>query len=95
MPHNEQRRIMAIHGSITLNGISDRELGKIWEFKAKDGNKFNFQPNALQPVLVNGVQQGTYNNVTFTWTDEVGFKVVHEIVGYLLKKDEQATAVNQ
>jgi hypothetical protein len=82
---------MAIQGSITLNGISDSELGKIWEFKARDGNKFTFQPNALQPVMMNSAQTGIYNNVIFQWTDEVGFKVVHDIIGYLLKKDEQAS----
>ena len=86
---------MAIHGSITLNGISDGELGKIWEFKAQNGNKFTFQPNAIQPVMMNSTQTGKYNNVIFHWTDEAGFQVVHEITGYLLKKDEQAAATNQ
>jgi hypothetical protein len=80
---------MAIQGSITLNGITDKELGKIWEFKAKDGTKFTFQPNQMQPLVTNGVQQGIYNNVVFGWTDEKGLQVVHEILDYLLKKDEK------
>lgn len=86
---------MAIQGQITLNGISDTELAKIWEFKAKDGNKFTFQPNQMQPVMQNNTQTGKYNNVVFHWTNEEGLKVVHEIMTYLLKKDENVTAVNQ
>jgi len=86
---------MAIHGSITLNGVSDKELGKIWEFKTKDGTKFTFQPNQMQPVTTNGVQHGIYNNAVFGWTDEKGLAVVHQILGYLIKKDEQTAATNQ
>jgi len=88
---------MAIQGTITLNGISDREMVRIWEFKAKDGNKFAFSPNQMQPVNVPNTNNfsGVYNNVVFSWKDEVGLKVVHEILDYLLNKDKQATAVNQ
>jgi hypothetical protein len=87
---------MAIHGSITLNGISDKEMVRIWEYKAKDGTKFLFAPNQMQPAVgPNNQPNGTYNNVVFSWKDEIGLKVVHEIIDYLLKKDEQATVVNQ
>jgi hypothetical protein len=86
---------MAIQGQITLNGISDSELAKIWEFKAKDGDKFSFLPNQMQPVMQNNTQTGKYNNVAFHWTDGEGLRVVHEIMTYLLKKDENTTAVNQ
>jgi hypothetical protein len=85
-----------VTGTITLNGVTDKELAKIWEFKAKDGKNFAFLPNQMQPVIINNNQPtGTYNNVTFSWKDELGLKVVHEIMTFLLKKDEQATAVNQ
>ncbi len=87
---------MAATGQITLNGISDKEMVRIWEYKAKDGNKFTFQPNQLQPV--NNQQQqftGIYNNVIFSWRDDEGLKIVHEILGFLLKKEQQATAANQ
>jgi hypothetical protein len=86
---------MATTGSITLNGISDKELAKIWELKAKHEGKFNFQPNAMQPVYLNNNPQqptGKYNNVTFTWQEDAGLKVVHEVIEYILKKDEQAIA---
>lgn len=86
---------MAATGSITLNGISDNELAKIWELKAKHEGKFNFQPNALQPVYQNNNQQlptGKYNNVIFNWPDDVGLKIVHEVIEYILKKDEHAIA---
>jgi hypothetical protein len=89
---------MSIQGSITLNGVSDKELAKIWEFKARDGNKFTFMPNQMQPVNVNNNPTGftgKYNNVVFQWADAVGLKVVHEILDYLLKSNEQVTAVAQ
>lgn len=87
---------MAATGSITLNGISDKEMVRIWEYKAKDGKNFTFQPNAMQPL--NGPQNqftGFYNNVVFSWRDDEGLKIVHEIIGFLLKKEQQATAANQ
>ena len=89
---------MAATGSITLNGISDKEMVRIWEYKAKDGNKFTFLPNQLQPV--NNPQNsnqftGIYNNVVFSWKDDSGLHIVHEILGFLLKKEEQAKAANQ
>jgi hypothetical protein len=88
---------MAIDGSITLNGVSDREMVRIWEYKAKDGTKFTFTPQTMHPVNDPRNQQftGVYNNVTFSWKDEVGLKVVHEILDYLLKKDQIPTAVAQ
>lgn len=90
---------MAIQGTITLNGVSDSEMVRIWEYKTKDGNKFIFHPNQMQPVNLNNNPAqftGKYNNVVFSWTDEIGLNIVHEILRYLLKKDEQQPmAANQ
>jgi len=90
---------MAIQGSVTLNGVSDGEMVRIWEYKNRDGNKFVFHPNLMQPINLNNNPAqftGRYNNVVFNWTDEIGLNIVHEILGYLLKKDEQQTkAANQ
>lgn len=86
---------MATAGSITLNGVSDKELGRIWELKAKHENKFGFQPNAMQPIYLNNNPSqptGKYNNVVFTWQEDAGLKAVHEVIDYILRKDEQVTA---
>lgn len=85
---------MATTGTITLNGISDKELARIWELKAKHQGKFNFQPNVLQPITQGNQQMptGRYNNVVFNWPDDEGLKIVHEVIEYILKKDEQSTA---
>lgn len=80
-------------GSIIINGITDKEMVRIWEFKAQHGNAFSFNPQQIQTVP----NQGTpyYNNVVFQWNGESGLKVMHEILSYLLKKEEKAEAVGQ
>jgi len=80
-------------GNIALNGITDKEMVRIWEFKAQNPNAFHFNPQQFQPVA----NQGTtyYNNVSFQWTGETGLKVMQEIISYLLKKEEKAAAVGQ
>jgi hypothetical protein len=80
-------------GNIILNGITDREMVKIWEFKAKNEGVFNFNPQQFQIVSNQGHSYN--NNVAFNWTGEAGLKVMHEIIGYLLKKEERAEAVGQ
>lgn len=50
----------------------------------------------MQPVNTPNQQfTGKYNNVIFGWTDKVGLSVVHQIIGYLLHKDEKPKAVNE
>jgi hypothetical protein len=81
-------------GSVTVNGITDRELAEILEIKARTtSNIFSFTPQSLQPAS-NG-QQNWYNGATFTWNTEQGFIIVHEIISFLLKKDEKAKAQGQ
>jgi hypothetical protein len=83
-------------GSITLNGITDSELVKILEFKVKHEGKFTFNPQTLQIVPNRPPAQETvYNNAIFHWQNEEGLRVVHEIMGYLLKKEERREAVAQ
>ena len=84
---------MAITGTITLNGVTDKQMIRVWEYKATAGNSFTFQPNALQPQIT--VTGTSYNNLIFAWQSEPGMKVVHEIIDFLLKKEEQLMAVNQ
>lgn len=76
-------------GTITLNGITDKELAKIWEVKARNEKAFLFQPNQMHAT---GTQQGEpfYNNVVFQWSSEAGLAIVHEVLSFLLKKEEKA-----
>ena len=39
--------------------------------------------------------QPCYNNVVFNWTGEAGLLIVHEVLTFLLKKEEKAEAVTQ
>ena len=71
-------------GTITINGITDRELIQILESKMRNEGKVNFSPSALQIQNKPG-QETAYNNAILVWTSEEGFKAVHEIIGVLLK----------
>jgi len=93
-----------VNGSITLNGVTDAEMARIWEMKAKHGSKFNFVPGFTpnppvprpgQPYQQQQQQQHqpvTYSNVMFTWSDPAGLSIVHEVITYLLKKEEKTEA---
>lgn len=98
-----------VTGNIVLSGLTDREMARIWEMKAKYGEAFNFVPN-MQVIPPNQPQQRpgypqvpqhqqypytTYNNVTFNWHDVRGLEIVHEVISYLLKKEEKAEVVAQ
>jgi hypothetical protein len=83
------------NGSITVNGITDKELVKILEIKMKHEGQFFFNPQQLQVTNVNrpGLpQESVYNNAVFTWGSEAGLDAVYQIMGYLLKKEERQQA---
>jgi len=87
---------MIANGSITINGISDSELVLILDFKIKHEGKFTFNPQQLQVARAAQPDLETlYNNAIFSWPNEQGLQVIHEIIGKLLKKEEHATAVGQ
>ena len=80
-------------GTITLNGITDKELVKILEIKIRHEGQFHFNPQQLQPVPNRQQNQETvYNNAYFSWSAEPGLQAVHEVIGYLLKKEERKEA---
>jgi|SRR6516165_8621564 len=72
-------------GTITLNGVTDRELIQILESKMRNEGKFSFSPSALQ-IQNKPNQETAYNNAILVWTNEDGLKAVHEIIGVLLNK---------
>jgi len=80
-------------GSITINGITDKELVKILEIKMKHEGQFFFNPQQLQISPQNRSGQETaYNNAVFTWGTESGLDAVYQIMAYLLKKEERQQA---
>jgi hypothetical protein len=59
--------------------------------KARNERAFLFQPNQMHAA---GSPQGEpfYNNVVFQWSSEAGLAIVHEVLTFLLKKEEKAEA---
>lgn len=79
-------------GTITLNGITDRELIQILESKIKNDGKFTFNPQLLQLSAGRTSQETSYNNAIFTWINAEGLKAIHDITGLLLKSQSVAVA---
>jgi hypothetical protein len=81
-------------GTITLNGISDRELIQILESKIRNEGKFTFNPQLLQLNQGRTSQETSYNNAIFTWTSEEGLKAIHDITGLLLSEQAKKVVVS-
>jgi hypothetical protein len=77
-----------INGSIALSGVTDKEMERIWAFKAKHGTRLQFNPQVIQ--VSNRPEATTYNNVVFTYSDLHSFNVVAEIVNELHKQESKA-----
>ena len=83
------------NGVLTLNGVTDQELVKILEVKIRHENAFNFNPQQMQNAGMTNVgnkPSAVYNNVALHWPNEKGLAAVHEIVNFLLKKEEKSVA---
>lgn len=76
---------LTMTGSITLNGVSDAEMAKVFELKAKHGPALLFNPQHVQPIV--NSNPPAYNNVQFSWSTADGFHLVHEVVSALAKKE--------
>lgn len=83
-----------ITGQITLNGVSDTELIRILETKARHEGKFNFTPQQLQPTSQNvgGKAVPRYNNANLQWNSEEGGKIVIDLARKLLLEAEGSPA---
>lgn len=69
-------------GQITLNGISDPQVAKVFEFKTAHEGQFVVSFNS-QPIQ-QGNQPPTYNSFNISWANDAGLKLVLELVGSLL-----------
>lgn len=67
-------------GNIVLNGISDKQVAKTFEFKVGHEKDFNIT-FAVQPQ---GNQPASYNGLNISWQNDGGLKAVLELVQLLL-----------
>lgn len=79
--------MVVFSGSLSINGIEDRELIKILEVKSRTEGSFIFNPQALQAQGAQGGRPAYYNNVSLGWNTEAGLNAAHEILTFLLKKE--------
>ena len=86
--------MLSCTGTITLNGITDRELIQILENKIKNEGKFTFNPQLLQLHQGRTSQETSYNNAIFTWTSEEGLRAIHDITGMLLREQGKKEVVS-
>src|SRR5260370_40362862 len=91
-PHGEQRRKSMFTGSVTINGVSDKDLVKILEVTIKHEKVVQFNPNQLQVLNTNQPSQQLYDNVVLIWQNEDGMFAVHKIISILLEKEERSEA---
>ena len=92
-----------VTGQIRLDGVTDREMARIWDMKARHGDAFAFIPQGIQVVYPQPQPQRpgypqqpqpqqhqtpTYSNVVFTWSNPRGLEIVSEVITYLLMKEE-------
>ena len=94
-----------VTGNITLSGVTDREMARVWETKAKHGDAFTFNPQGIQVVQSGAAQPARpgmppqpvktytiYNNVQFSWKDQKGLEIVQEVIAYFLRVEESTAA---
>ena len=70
------------HGTLTLNGVTDKQLIKIIEIKDKSAGKLNFNPNS--PIGQTGQPQPNkpellINNVVLQFSEKDGAKFAAEL----------------
>jgi protein-arginine kinase len=88
------------HGSVTLNGVTDKELVKLLEIKMGHESSLSFNPslmqvqNVPQPGPAGNVAQ-VYNNVVLGWANDNGLEALRNIVNMLISKEEKVKAVGQ
>ncbi len=70
------------NGSMVLNGITEKQLVVILQFKLAHEGQLAFSPQALQ--VASNPPNVIYNNAGFSWTNEPQLRLVLELVGSLL-----------
>ncbi len=58
-------------GTIVLNGVTDKQLAKIMEFKVSHEAQFSFALNQAQPVQLPQNQPAITNNIILAWQNDL------------------------
>jgi hypothetical protein len=65
-------------GSMVLNGVSEKNLVTILQFKLTHEGQFNFSPQSLQPA--SGPPNVLYNNAQLNWGNDEQLKLVIQLL---------------
>lgn len=82
--------MLTFTGSVSLNNVTDSEMAKIWEAKARHGEKIQFNPQQFQ--IVHTQQGARYNNVQFTYGDLHILNILTELLNELHKGEQVKAA---
>lgn len=74
------------NGAVTFNNVTDEQLGKALEFKAKH-EALNFNPAILQQTQG---QRGVYNNMVISWNGNESYLVAHELITLMIEMSKTA-----
>lgn len=69
-------------GNMVVNGITEKQLITVLQFKLAHEGQFNFSPQTLQPVT--SPPNVTYNNANFSWANDEQLKLVIQLLTSLL-----------
>lgn len=74
------------NGNLVVNGITEKQLVTILQFKLAHEGQLTFNPQTLQTA--SNPPNVTYNNAAFTWSNEPQLKLVLELLGSLLTPNQ-------
>ncbi len=72
-----------ITGSITLDGLDDRDLIVIMEVKQRHEGKLTFRPEQMQTVSQVNPPKSIYNKAILFWNDNSSMDGIKEILNRL------------
>jgi hypothetical protein len=67
---------------MVLNGVTERQLVTILQFKLAHEGQISFSPQVLQSVT--GPPNVTYNNANFSWSGDEQLKLLLQLVSQLV-----------
>jgi hypothetical protein len=75
------------NGSVTLNGLTDKQLVTVLEAKIRHEGSLLFTPQHIQQAQFNPPKPGILanNNVIVGWNNDAGFKAAIELQAELLE----------
>lgn len=72
------------NGNITLNGVSEKQVSKIFEFKLAHEGQFSYNPAAMTQFQPQQSTPAIYNGVLIQWNNDDQFKVVLQLLSSLV-----------